>query len=158
MKWKSCYLSVFATIYCCRSNWTLFRYCGRSYINGTYLKYILIYWKVFSALFLLVLCFLVGISLWRKFLCQPIRIQVFVCTTEILATLSLMEINQFNLTRGKWNYSGSFNFSLVKVNWLITLRDNLTWFQCQRQILWFLLVCTKTFYHNEMPTKMQSQI
>ena len=65
---------------------------------------------------------------------------------------------QFNKGKMKLRYSGSFNFSLVKVNWLITLRDNLTWFQCQRQNLGFLLVCTKTFYHNEMPTKIQSQI
>ena len=81
---------------------------------GTYLKYILIYWKVFSALFLLVLCFLVGISLWRKFLCQPIRIQVFVFATKILPKCFSGE---------KRNYSGSFHFALVKVHRLISLRD-----------------------------------
>ena len=51
----------------------------------------------------------------RHFLCQPIRIQVFVCTTEILANLPTREINQFTLTREKLNYSGSFPFLLVQV-------------------------------------------
>ena len=50
---------------------------------------------------------------------------------------------------------GSFHFSRVKVNLLISLRDLLTGFRWQRQKLRFGLVGTNNLYQNEMPTKIQ---
>ena len=60
------------------------------------------------------------------------------------------------LTREMWKLSELFHFSIVRVNWLISLRDILTGFQQHTHKLGFWLVGTKNFYHNEITTNLQS--
>ena len=78
-------------------------------------------------------------------MCQPIRIQVSVRTTEILASFSLREINQFTLTRETWELSWVISFFPCQCELIdmISLRDNLTGFQQQTHKLGLWLVGKK---------------